>query len=113
MVAWSKCLAIEVRRFNIHVGIVYPGRVETNFFNHESFRGRLHRKETELVVPMEAVIKAILDMIVHRRETSFVPSYLAAVAWAANAGGPLARLALDRLLLSRIEDIYRAKKDSS
>jgi short-subunit dehydrogenase len=52
MVAWSKCLAMETRRFNIHVGVVCPGRVETNFFSHETFRRRSHRNETEFTVPM-------------------------------------------------------------
>jgi len=110
MMAWSKCLAIETKRFNIHVGVVCPGRVETNFFDHETFRRRAHRKETELTVSMETVIDAILDTIVHRRKVRFVPRHLGLLAWAANAGGPLVQLALDRLLLARIEDIYQAKK---
>jgi short-subunit dehydrogenase len=110
MVAWSKCLAMEMRRFNIHVGVVYPGRVETNFFHHETFQRRSHRRETEFMVPMEVVVSAILGTIVHRRKECFVPAYLGVLAWAANACRPFVHLLLDRLLLARIEDMYRAEK---
>lgn len=110
MMAWSKCLAIETKRFNIHVGVTCPGRVETNFFDHETFKRRSHRKETELTVSMESVIDAILDTIVHRRKVRFVPRYLGLLAWAANAGGPLVQFALDRLFFARIEAIYQTEK---
>jgi len=110
MMAWSKCLALETSRFGIHVGVVCPGRVvETCFFEHETFKARTHRRETDLTVPMASVVDGIVDTIVRRRKLRFVPRYLGALAWASNALGPLTRVPLDRLMMSRIEDLYRAR----
>ena len=110
MLAWSKCLAAETARFGIHVAAVCPGRVaETNFFDHETFRQRTFRKETTLTVPMGTVVNGIVRTIVRHRRTCFIPRYLGVVAWAAGALGPLAQRQLDRLMRSRVEDIYRAK----
>jgi uncharacterized protein len=110
MVAWSQCLAIEVARFGIDVGIVCPGRVETPFFDHETFRTRTHRKETEWTVPMSTAVEAILDTIDRRRQMRFVPRYLGAIAWAAKAFGPLAQWPLNRLWRARVEAIYKARR---
>jgi short-subunit dehydrogenase len=110
MVAWSKCLAAETARFGIHIGVVCPGRVETNFFDHETFRQRTFRKETKLTVPITSVVDGILQTIIRRRHTCFIPRYLGAVAWAANSLGPLARGPLNRLMRARVEDIYRGQE---
>jgi 2-polyprenyl-3-methyl-5-hydroxy-6-metoxy-1,4-benzoquinol methylase len=59
---------------------------------------------------MESIINAILDTIARRRKVCFVPRYLGVLAWAANACGPFVHLALNRLLLARIEDIYRTER---
>jgi short-subunit dehydrogenase len=107
--AWSRCLAIETARFGIHVGIVCPGRVETKFFDHATFKARAHRRETGLTVPMPEVVDAILDTIVRRRKVRFVPRYFGLLAWAVNAFGPLLRGLLDRLMTARVEDLYGGK----
>ena len=40
LVALAELLRIETARFNVRVQVVCPGRVETDFFSHESFRQR-------------------------------------------------------------------------
>src|ERR1043165_372555 len=107
LVAWSRTLAPELARFGIDVTVICPGRVETNFFNHETFRARLHRKETEMTIPMDAVVEATLDAILRRQHIRYVPRYYGAVTWAYHAFGPLVRAPLDKLLRSRVESIYR------
>jgi NAD(P)-dependent dehydrogenase (short-subunit alcohol dehydrogenase family) len=107
MLAWSQCLDLELRRFGISVAVVCPGRVETPFFDHETFRARRHRKETELSVPIPQVVDAIMESIVRRRPLRFVPRYFGLLAWLADTLGPLVQNRLDRLMLSRIEDLYR------
>jgi short-subunit dehydrogenase len=107
MMAWSRCLAPEVARFGIDVTVICPGRVETNFFNHESFQARLHRKETEMTIPMETVVDATFDAILRRQGVRYVPRYYGLAVWAYHALGPLVRGPLDKLLQSRVEDIYR------
>ena len=53
MVALAELLRVEVARFNVRVQVVCPGRVETDFFSHESFRRRAHRPETARTIPIE------------------------------------------------------------
>jgi len=107
MLAWSQCLGLELRRFGVSVAVVCPGRVETPFFDHETFRSRRYRRETGLSVPMPKVVDAVIDTIVSHRAVRFVPGYFGALAWLAGALGPLVQGRLDRLMLSRIEDLYR------
>ena len=97
----------ELARFNIDVTVVLPGRVETSFFDHETFQRRLHRKETEMTVPMETVVGATLDAILRRQRVRYVPSKYAFLAWAYHALGPLVQRPFDKLLRSRVEDLYR------
>ncbi len=110
MVGWSRCLMPELAHFGIDVSVICPGRVETSFFNHETFRNRPHRKETEATVPMEAVVEATLDAVLRRQQMRFVPRRYGILAWAYGALGPLVRAPFDRLLRSRVEDLYRTTK---
>ena len=107
MLGWSRCIAPELARFDIDITVVLPGRVKTNFFDHETFQRRLHRKETEMTVPMETVVNATLDAMLRRRSTVYVPWHYGLLAWAYNSLGPLVRRPFDRLLRSRIDDLYR------
>jgi short-subunit dehydrogenase len=110
MVGWSRCLIPELARFGIDVSVICPGRVETSFFDHETFRNRLHRKETESTVPMEVVVASTLDAILRRQKMRYVPRRYGLLAWAYGAFGPLVRMPFDRLLRSRVEDLYRTTK---
>ena len=60
IVAWSRALRVELDRYGIGVSVVCPGRVETPFFDHETFRRRKERRETALTVPMSTVVGAVL-----------------------------------------------------
>jgi len=107
IMGWSKCLMAELARFSIDVTVILPGRVKTNFFDHETFRQRRHRKETEMTVPMEVVVQATLDAILRRQRVRYVPFSYGVVTWAYHALGPLVRRPFDKLLRSRVEDLYR------
>ena len=87
--------------------MVCPGRVETGFFEHETFKRRPHRRETEMTVAMEAVVEATLDAIMRRQRIRYVPHRYGFLAWAYQALGPLVQRPFDKLLRSRVEDLYR------
>src|SRR4051794_5380527 len=110
MVGWSQCIAPELARFGIDVTVVCPGRVQTSFFDHESFRSRPHRKETEATVPLAAVVDATFDAILRRQRMRYIPRRYGMLAWAYHALGPLVRVPFDRLLQSRVEDLYRSSE---
>jgi uncharacterized protein len=109
LMGFSKILSSEVARFGIDVTILCPGRVETKFFDHETFRKRPHRKESEMTVPMETVVAATLDAILRRQRVRYVPRRFGVLIWAYHAFGPLVRLPFDKLLRARIDDLYRSQ----
>ena len=110
MVGWSQCIAPELIRFGIDVTVVCPGRVETSFFDHASFRSRPHRKETEATVPLAAVVAVTIDAILRRQRIRCVPRRYGMLAWAYNALGPLVRIPFNKLVRSRVEDLYRSSE---
>lgn len=110
LVAWSECLSYELARFNIRVSVICPGRVETPFFDHETFRARAARPEAEYTIPLERVVDETLEAIVCGRFLNYVPKTFALLVWAKNAlpfiVGPLYR----RLIQQRIETLYTPQK---
>jgi|SRR5215213_1830701 len=107
IMGWSRCIAPELARFGIDITVICPGRVKTNFFQHETYHTRLHRKETELTIPMQTVVEATLNAILRRKFILYVPRYYGLLAWAYHAFGPLVQRPFDKLMRSRVEDIYR------
>jgi short-subunit dehydrogenase len=106
VIAWSRALRVELARYGIGVSVVCPGRVETPFFDHETFKQRKGRRETELTVPLPVVVNAVLDAIRRNREIVTVPRY-----WSWFATGlhvfPFALRTHQALLRRRVEDLYQ------
>lgn len=106
MVALAELLRVEVARSNVRVQVICPGRVETNFFAHESFRRRGHRPEATRTIPIEAVSRAIVDAVGRNRFLTYVPRSYAALAWLSAAFPIVFRPLWHRLLRSRVESVY-------
>jgi short-subunit dehydrogenase len=105
IIAWSRALRVELDRYGIGVSIVCPGRVETPFFDHETFKRRKERRETSLTVSMPDVVEAVLDAISRNREMVVVPRYWGWFARAVN-GLPFGLRAQHALLRRRVDDLY-------
>lgn len=106
LVAWSELLGYELSRFNIDVLTVCPGRVETAFFDHETFKVRSPRAETQLTIPIEKVSKRIISTIEKKRKLTYIPFYYAIIVWMVNTL-PFVRSVYGKLLSNRVEDLYR------
>jgi short-subunit dehydrogenase len=106
MISWSEALRYELARSNVHVCVVCPGRVDTEFFDHETFRSRQLGPETKHVIPVETVSRATLRAIDRRQQTVFVPSYLRLVVWLSQAAPFLYRKISGRALTRRVDAIY-------
>lgn len=111
LVAWSETLKYELARFNIHVSVICPGRVETAFFDHETFKTRVPRSETQLTIPIETVTQKIISSIEKKKFLTFIPPYYGLLIWLINTFPFLSNPFYGRLLVSRIEDIYLTKKN--
>src|SRR5262249_17100953 len=85
LVALAELLQIETARFNMRVHVVCPGRVETNFCSHESFKTRAHRPETTRTIPLELVSRSVIDAVASKRFMTYVPRSYALLAWFSGA----------------------------
>jgi short-subunit dehydrogenase len=106
LVALAELLQIETARFNVDVHVVCPGRVETDFFSHESFKSRAHRAETDRTIPIERVSQALIAAVVRNRFMTCVPRYYGTLAWCAAAFPGAVKPLWHRLMTSRVEDLY-------
>jgi uncharacterized protein len=106
MTCLAELLRVEVRRFNIRVHTVCPGRVETAFFDHDSFRRRAHRPETERTIPIESVSQAIRTSVTGNRAFTYVPRYYALLVWMTTAAPLLFHPLWKRVMSARVEALY-------
>lgn len=106
LVAWSEIMKSELARFNIAVNVVCPGRVETPFFDHETFRARAVPAEAGYTVPMAKVVSGTLRAIARNRFVTYIPPALGAISWFKSAFPFLANPLFFRLMRKRIESLY-------
>lgn len=108
MTCLAELLRVEVRRFNIRVHAVCPGRVETAFFDHDSFRHRVYRRETERTIPIETVSRAITESVTRNRDFTYVPRYYGLLVWLTTAVPLLFHPLWRRLMSARVDALYAA-----
>lgn len=113
MVTWSEVLKYELARFGIQVNVICPGRVETSFFDHETFKTRAPRAETKYTITVEQVSKATLQAIARNRFMTYVPWTFGLMAWAINTFPWLVKPIYNRLLQSRLNSYYQLPTPSS
>lgn len=107
LIALSEALRYELHDFNIRLHVICPGRVETAFFEHETFRARASRVEMKYTVTVEEISRATLDAIRAGRFLTYVPRALGLVAWSVNALPWMTKPFFRRLMLARMRTYYR------
>jgi uncharacterized protein len=107
MFGLAEALRYELRRFGIEVTTVCPGRVDTPFFDHPTFRERALGPENRTALPVEKVAAAAIRAIERARPVTYVPATLGAAAWAYEAFAPLTRPLYSLLMKARIERMYQ------
>jgi short-subunit dehydrogenase len=106
IIAWSRALRVELDRYGVGVSVVCPGRVETPFFEHETFKRRKARRETALTVQLPVVVDAVLDAIRRNREMVTVPRYWSWFACTLHVV-PFGLRTHHALLRRRLDDLYQ------
>jgi len=108
MLGLASALREELKRFNIEVTAICPGRVETPFFDHETFRSRQKRPETKGIISAQRVADSTLRSIERNYRVTYVPGYLQAISWAFETFPFVLRPLYNRVVRSRIEGLYAA-----
>jgi short-subunit dehydrogenase len=106
MIGIAEALRIELRRFGIEVTMVCPGRVDTAFFDHETFRTRTTGPENRSALTVEAAAEATVEAIEKNRRMTIFPATLAVGAWLFEALPIVARPLFELLMKSRMERLY-------
>jgi len=106
MVAWSECLRYELARFNVRVNVICPGRVLTPFFDHETFRRRATRPETDYTLSLPVVVDGTLGAIMKNRFITYLPRTLGILSRLKAALPFIIDPFYERLMVSRIDSIY-------
>lgn len=112
MIAWSEALRIELSRFGINIHVICPGRVETNFFNHETFKNRAPRKETEYTVPVTRVSSDVISAIEKNKFVTYSPRFFGILSWLVSVFPWPVKYVMDYLMRSRINTLYADNSDS-
>ena len=107
MMGLAATLRAELHRFGIGVVAICPGRVDTSFFDHETFRRRTLGVETKGMISADRVAAVTISAIEKNREVTFVPRRLGVISWLYSALPFAIRPIYDRIVSSRMETIYR------
>lgn len=106
LVGWGSAIREELRHFGISVLSICPGRVNTPFFDHVTFRERSAGPETMGAISAERVARATLEAIEKKRKITYVPAYLGILVWLQCAAPFILRWLYERTVQQRIEAIY-------
>lgn len=106
VVAITDLLRCEYREFGVTFSLILPGRVDTPFFDHETFKRRLSRPEHRGMIKPETVAAKIVHVIETRKREIFIPRIYAPAAWVITAVPWVFRPLLERVLVKRIRDHY-------
>jgi 3-oxoacyl-[acyl-carrier protein] reductase len=85
LVAWSKALNFELKRFGISVNVVCPGLFKTNFHNHPTFQRRdPYRNKKSSQLNAGFVSLQVIKAIEKNRLITYVPSWHGKLVWLLN-----------------------------
>jgi len=93
--------------------VICPGRVETDFFAHETFVQRDRRAETRFTIPIENVSRATIAAIQKNRFMTYVPSSYGLLVWLANSFPFPVRMLLDRLMEERVRSLFPVRRSGA
>jgi len=104
---WASTLRNEVKRFGIRVHVVCPGRVDTPFFEHETFKSRKRQGfESRINITTEDVSRATLRALERGSFMTYVPAYLGPLQWLIKSFPVVFNVPIGWLTRRRIETLY-------
>lgn len=75
MLHFSKLLNYELNPFNIYVKTILPGRVETNFFDHISYKIRGTIPESKMTTTVSVITNILINTISSSKIVFYAPKY--------------------------------------
>jgi short-subunit dehydrogenase len=109
LVARAHTLKLELKQTGMRVHVICPGRVETDFFAHETLVQRERRAETRFTVPVETVSRATIAAIQKNRFMTYIPTSYGLLVWLARSFPFPVGMLLDRLMAKRVRSMFPAR----
>jgi short-subunit dehydrogenase len=106
MMGLAEALRFELAQFGVEVSAVCPGRVDTRFFDHETFLRRTTGPENRSSIPVDRVADATIRAIEANRRITFVPRALGLGTWIFDALPVVSRPLFAYLMKARMERLY-------
>lgn len=107
LVAWSKALNYELKRFGISVSVVCPGLFKTNFHNHPTFQRRdPYRKKPPPSLNASFVSLQVIKAIEKNKSITYVPSWYGRLVWLLNAFPAVLYPLWSLIIKKRIDQLY-------
>jgi len=108
LVVWSEVLKYELAHFGIRVRVICPGRVETSFFNHETFQKRKKRAETNITTTVQKISKATLRAVNGNQFLTYIPWTFGVLSWFLDSFPWILKPLYGRIVYSRIKTYYES-----
>ncbi len=112
-VALTETLRNEYAPFKIKFSLMLPGRVDTAFFDHESFKKRGKRPEHAGMLTSHTIALKIIEQIKTQRELVITPRIFRIIGWLYAAFPMICKPFLRHVLKKRIEEYYVERDGSS
>lgn len=110
MRAWTQALEVELSIFNVDCTLVLPGRVDTGFFDDESFKKNSNRTGKESPISTEIVATEIIKSISIKKSKIYLPPKYLIISMI-NRYFPFAeRFVISMKMKKRIEEYYKAQR---
>jgi len=111
LVAWSKSLNFELKRFGISVNVVCPGLFKTNFHNHPTFQRRdPYRNKKSSQLNAGFVSLQVIKAIEKNKLITYVPSWHGKLVWFLNTFPVILNLLWRKIINKRIDQLYEQIK---
>lgn len=102
VVAFTELIDCEYRTKGIHTLLVLPGRVDTPFFDHESFKKRTHGFENKGMIPSVVMAEAIVNAVEKGKRELILPKKFQLVIYLVRAFPWIFKPVLRSVLTRRI-----------
>jgi len=106
MLGLAQALRYEVRSLGVEVTAVCPGRVDTSFFDHPTFRERTRGPENKSSIPVDRAGRTIIKALESARPVTYVPLSLGVAAWLYDTVPIITRPLYGRMMKARMERLY-------
>lgn len=104
--ALTDLLRAEYQPLGIDFSLVLPGRVDTPFFDHETYQRRKERPENRGMLQADEIATVLVGVIENKSRQVFVPARFRLATWLINTFPWFFGRLLERLLVARIREHY-------